>query len=336
MAREVKEWDPGGVFERFTDRARRVLVLAQEEAHQMDHGVIGTEHILLGLIGEGEGVAACAIEQLGVSLEDVRGKVAATVGRSWASSGSIPFTPRAKKVLELSLREALQLGHNYIGTEHILLGLIGEGQGVAAQVLISLDLDLARVRQQVVHLLSGYQGIVACSFCGRRPPESGQLVAGQKGAYVCEHCINDLKARLGSIPEEVDGLSSAVVMTGRMPDDEESARSEIARAFRDVFVLSSDRRTVPSIEGGDHLGPCLKEAQERHAALRRTDQPVTIENVEFVDEEHAIVSFALSLEGLSSEPRRGDALVVDSTWKVARMTFCQLMELAGVKCPPKR
>jgi ATP-dependent Clp protease ATP-binding subunit ClpC len=147
------------VFERFTDRARRVLVLAQEEARLLNHSFIGTEHILLGLIHEGEGVAAKALEQLGVSLEAVREKVEETIGLSGSSpTGSPPFTPRAKKVLELSLREALQLGHNYIGTEHMLLGLVREGEGVAAQVLISLGADLAKVRQQVIQLLSGYQG----------------------------------------------------------------------------------------------------------------------------------------------------------------------------------
>jgi len=147
------------MFERFTDRARRVVVLAQEEARMLNHNYIGTEHILLGLIHEGEGVAAKALESLGISLEGVRQQVEEIIGQGQqAPSGHIPFTPRAKKVLELSLREALQLGHNYIGTEHILLGLIREGEGVAAQVLVKLGADLTRVRQQVIQLLSGYQG----------------------------------------------------------------------------------------------------------------------------------------------------------------------------------
>ncbi|MGQ0520364.1 MAG: Clp protease N-terminal domain-containing protein, partial [Actinomycetota bacterium] len=147
------------MFERFTDRARRVLVLAQEEARLLNHNFIGTEHILLGLIHEGEGVAAKALESLGISLEAVREKVEETIGPAGSSTtGSPPFTPRAKKVLELSLREALQLGHNYIGTEHMLLGLVREGEGVAAQVLVNLGADLSRVRQQVIQLLSGYAG----------------------------------------------------------------------------------------------------------------------------------------------------------------------------------
>ncbi len=160
------------MFERFTDRARRVVVLAQEEARMLSHNYIGTEHILLGLIHEGEGVAAKALESLGISLEAVRAQVEDIIGQGQqAPSGHIPFTPRAKKVLELSLREALQLGHNYIGTEHILLGLIREGEGVAAQVLVKLGADLNRVRQQVIQLLSGYQGKETAS--AGAPSESG-------------------------------------------------------------------------------------------------------------------------------------------------------------------
>ena len=171
------------MFERFTDRARRVVVLAQEEARMLNHNYIGTEHVLLGLIHEGEGVAAKAMEGMGISLEAVRAQVEEIIGQGQqAPSGHIPFTPRAKKVLELSLREALQLGHNYIGTEHILLGLIREGEGVAAQVLVKLGADLNRVRQQVIQLLSGYQGKEAVAANG--PAEgtpSTSLVLDQFG-----------------------------------------------------------------------------------------------------------------------------------------------------------
>ncbi|MCU1458033.1 MAG: NDP-hexose 4-ketoreductase [Actinomycetia bacterium] len=161
------------MFERFTDRARRVVVLAQEEARLLNHNYIGTEHILLGLIHEGEGVAAKALESLGISLEAVRAQVEEIIGHGGAApSGHIPFTPRAKKVLELSLREALQLGHNYIGTEHILLGLIREGEGVAAQVLVKLGADLSRVRQQVIQLLSGYSG-------GKEAAQTGAGATGE-------------------------------------------------------------------------------------------------------------------------------------------------------------
>jgi ATP-dependent Clp protease ATP-binding subunit ClpC len=147
------------MYERFTERARRVVVLAQEEARMLNHNYIGTEHILLGLIGEGEGVAAKALASLGISLEAVRQQVEEIIGRGQhAPSGQIPFTSPAKQVLELSMREALQLGHDYIGTEHILLGLIGEGGGVAAQVLVKLGADPGRVREQVIELLRGSQG----------------------------------------------------------------------------------------------------------------------------------------------------------------------------------
>jgi ATP-dependent Clp protease ATP-binding subunit ClpC len=172
------------MFERFTDRARRVVVLAQEEARMLNHNYIGTEHILLGLIHEGEGVAAKALESLGIALEGVRQQVEEIIGQGQqAPSGHIPFTPRAKKVLELSLREALQLGHNYIGTEHILLGLIREGEGVAAQVLVKLGADLNRVRQQVLQLLSGYQGKepAEAGSGGREGTPSSSLVLDQFG-----------------------------------------------------------------------------------------------------------------------------------------------------------
>jgi hypothetical protein len=147
------------MFERFTDRARRSVVLAQEEAVRLDHNYIGTEHLLLGLVREESGVAAKALEALEISLEAVRARVEEIIGRGKGTPGGhIPFTPRAKKVLELALREALQLGHNYIGTEHVLLGLVREGEGVAAQVLVQLGADKPRVRQQVIQLLSGHAG----------------------------------------------------------------------------------------------------------------------------------------------------------------------------------
>src|ERR1700716_1827612 len=172
------------MFERFTDRARRVVVLAQEEARILNHNYIGTEHLLLGLVHEGDGVAARALESLGVSLEGVRQQVEEIIGQGQqAPGGHIPFTPRAKTVLELSLREALQLNHNYIGTEHILLGLIREGEGVAAQVLVKLGADLNRVRQQVIQLLSGYssQGKESATAGPAEAAPSTSLVLDQFG-----------------------------------------------------------------------------------------------------------------------------------------------------------
>ena len=192
------------MFERFTDRARRVVVLAQEEARRLDHNYMGTEHILLGLIDEGEGVSLKALEALDVSLRALREQLEEIVGRGASTpSGHIPFTPRAKKVLELSLREALELGHNYIGTEHILLGLLREGDGVAAELLVKLGADLAGVRRQVVRILAGPlagpgEGTqigavgplvpVRCSVCGTASPDCGALFEARSGALVCEAC----------------------------------------------------------------------------------------------------------------------------------------------------
>jgi ATP-dependent Clp protease ATP-binding subunit ClpC len=175
------------LFERFTDRARRVVVLAQEEARLLNHNYIGTEHILLGLLNEGEGIAAQALESLDIDLASVREEVVKIIGQGQQSpSGHIPFTPRAKKVLELSLREALQLGHNYIGTEHILLGLIREGEGVAAQVLQQLGAELQKVRQTVIQLLSGpggseQQTSEPAGSSGRESSSSGSTVLDQFG-----------------------------------------------------------------------------------------------------------------------------------------------------------
>ncbi|EMQ96980.1 ATP-dependent Clp protease ATP-binding subunit [Paeniglutamicibacter gangotriensis] len=181
------------MFERFTDRARRVVVLAQEEARMLNHNYIGTEHVLLGLIHEGEGVAAKALESLNISLGAVREQVQEIIGQGQqAPSGHIPFTPRAKKVLELSLREALQLGHNYIGTEHILLGLIREGEGVAAQVLVKLGADLSRVRQQVIQLLSGYQG--GKETAGAGVSSGGQAEGTPAGSAVLDQFGRNLTA----------------------------------------------------------------------------------------------------------------------------------------------
>ena len=181
------------MFERFTDRARRVVVLAQEEARMLNHNYIGTEHILLGLIHEGEGVAAKALEALNISLGAVREQAQEIIGQGQqAPTGHIPFTPRAKKVLELSLREALQLGHNYIGTEHILLGLIREGEGVAAQVLAKLGADAQAVRQQVIQLISGYQG--GKETAGAGVSSGGQAEGTPAGSVVLDQFGRNLTA----------------------------------------------------------------------------------------------------------------------------------------------
>jgi ATP-dependent Clp protease ATP-binding subunit ClpC len=202
------------MFERFTDRARRVVVLAQEEARMLDHDYIGTEHILLGLIHEGEGVAAKALEALDINLGAVRQQVEEIIGRGEAApSGHIPFTPRAKKVLELSLRESMQLGHNYIGTEHILLGLIREGEGVAAQVLVRLGADLNRVREQVIELLHGAQPEPV-------PIEREERLVRSRLAAI-EARLAAIEQRVGAGPDtsEVDRLRALLRSHGIDPED---------------------------------------------------------------------------------------------------------------------
>ncbi|MGI8415065.1 MAG: Clp protease N-terminal domain-containing protein, partial [Nakamurella sp.] len=212
------------MFERFTDRARRVVVLAQEEARMLNHNSIGTEHILLGLIHEGEGVAAQALESLGVALEGARAQVEEIVGHDQqAPSGHIPFTPRAKKVLELSLRESLQLGHDYIGTEHLLLGLIREGEGVAAQVLVGLGVDLNRVRQRVLQLLSGHSGRGA-SIAQAVPPRSTE----QRLSRQILPRISAIDARLSAM----EGRVGTGAETGDLDRQIEHIRGEKEAAVR--------------------------------------------------------------------------------------------------------
>ena len=192
------------MFERFTDRARQVVVLARDEARRLDHNYIGTEHILLGLIHEGTGVAARALRSLGISLAAVRQQVEEIIGRGQQTpSGHIPFTPRAKKVLELSLRESQQLGHNYIGTEHILLGLIREGDGVAAQVLVKLGADLNRVRTQVIQLLHEHPA----EEPGSDPSAAGELrllPAVQAHLEAVGQRLMAIEQRVGTGPETSD------------------------------------------------------------------------------------------------------------------------------------
>ena len=181
------------MFQRFTDRARRVVVLAQHEARTLDHGYIGTEHILLGLIDEGQGVAANALTSMGVSLDEMRQAVQDTIGRGaepLPESGHIPFAPRAKKVLELSLRESQQLGHTYIGTEHILLALIRE-EGVGAQLLAGAGVDLNRARQQVIELLHGHR---EASLAAAPPTAAGDELVGRLTSFVTR--LNAIEQRL--------------------------------------------------------------------------------------------------------------------------------------------
>jgi ATP-dependent Clp protease ATP-binding subunit ClpC len=195
----------GEMFERFTGRARIVVKNAQEEARRLDHDHIGTEHLLLGLLTEPEGVGAKALSVLGLSLDRVRADVVRIVGMGKGTPpGHIPFTPRSKKVLELSLREALKLHHNYIGTEHIVLGLVREGEGVAAKIMVESGAGLPQVRQEVVRLLAAGVGDRA----GAEPPKD-RVLADIEALY-------DEIARLG---REVDRLTELLRVHGLEPDE---------------------------------------------------------------------------------------------------------------------
>lgn len=211
-----------GMFERFTDRARRVLVFAQQEAKSLGHPFIGTEHILLGLIVEGEGLAAKALRELGVDLDQTRQKVEQTVGPANDAdfTGPPPFTPRSKRVLELSLREALDLGHNYIGTEHLLLGLIREGQGIGPQVLIEQGLTAPKVRNKVVSLLAGYTASRETPAVPKTPAgaqvEATAALLAQGGPVGSQHYLLALLEDAGSLAGQV--LASFGVTTEAVAD----------------------------------------------------------------------------------------------------------------------
>ena len=193
------------MFERFTERARQVVVLAQDEAHTLKHNYIGTEHILLGLLREEEGLAARVLDSLDITVEEVRAQVARIVGQGdEATDANIPFTPRAKKVLELALREALSLGHNWVGTEHILLGLVRENEGVAARILLDFDADDEKIRDELLRLMSRQTGpaprrpaarvIVYCPSCDTQVESIGTKMAPGRfavegdGSQICRRC----------------------------------------------------------------------------------------------------------------------------------------------------
>ena len=289
------------MFERFTDRARRVVVLAQEEAKMLNHNYIGTEHILLGLIHEGEGVAAKALESLSISLDAVREQVQDIIGQGQQQpTGHIPFTPRAKKVLELSLREALQLGHNYIGTEHILLGLIREGEGVAAQVLVKLGADLNRVRQQVIQLLSGYQGKEAVQVGGDNPSlDKGSQVLDQFGRNLtaaaregkldpvigrekeAERVMQILSRRSKNNPVLIGepGVGKTAVVEGLA---QAIVRGEVPETLKDKQVYSLD---LGSLIAGSRYRGDFEERLKKVTKEIRTRGDIIV----FIDEIHTLV-----------------------------------------------
>src|SRR6266480_1740026 len=270
------------MFERFTDRARRVVVLAQEEARMLNHNYIGTEHILLGLIHEGEGVAAKALESLSISLEAVRSQVEEIIGQGQAApTGHIPFTPRAKKVLELSLREALQLGHNYIGTEHILLGLIREGEGVAAQVLQKLGADLNRVRQTVIQLLSGYtggvEGLSQAIVRGEVPEtlKGKQIYTLDLGALVAgSRYRGDFEERLKKVLKEIRTRGDIMLFIDELHTLVGAGAAEGAIDAASILKPMLARGELQTI--GATTRDEYRKYLEKDAALERRFQPIEV------------------------------------------------------------
>jgi ATP-dependent Clp protease ATP-binding subunit ClpC len=251
------------MFERFTDRARRVMVLAQEEARMLSHDYIATEHILLGLIHEGEGVAARALESLGISLPVVRQQVEEIIGQGQQPpSGHIPFTPRAKKVMELALRESLQLGHHYIGSEHILLGLIREGVGVAAQVLVGLGADLNRVRQQVIELVTGKEP--EPSHAGRA--ERSSLGRLQARLTAVEARLAAVERRVGTGPD-TSGLDEQIErVRGEWQAAADAQEYEQAASLRDQEKqLLADKAALQEQWAAEH--PALPSVAEQFQQL---------------------------------------------------------------------
>jgi hypothetical protein len=350
------------MFEKFTDRARRVVVLAQEEARRLNHNYIGTEHIFLGLIAEDDGVAAMALRALGVSLGRARIEVEDIIGVGTdLPEGHIPFTPRAKKVLELSLREAMQLGHAYIGTEHLLLGLVREGEGVGAQVLLKLGADFESVRRMVIAILSGgppkvgqvgdfpapapagvsrarptspYGSPVAerrCSFCLRSEEFVGRMVRGPS-ALICDECLaraGTLVAEAGEDDPKLLRLRLSVRPTIELGD----AMELVELAFEIVFGsgASVDARLALIEDSGD-----LRDVVERLVALGRStgDPDVWVDNVRFISSDEAEVHWSPELPAGGRIPMHGFAVLDAGTWKVTRVSYQQIASLAGLPFPP--
>jgi ATP-dependent Clp protease ATP-binding subunit ClpA len=275
------------MFERFTERARRAVAQAQEEARMLDHGYIGTEHILLGLLREGEGVAARALQSLGIRLDAVRQQVEEIIGRGQqAPSGHIPFTPRAKKVLELSLREAQKLGHNYIGTEHILLGLLREGDGVAAQVLVNLGADQNRVRQQVIQLLHGHQA---------EEPEPGLFAAREF------RMLPGVQARLEAVEQRLTAIEQQV---GTGPDlsdlDEQIAQ---VRREKESAVEAQDFEQAASLRNRERELLVSKAEREKQWTAGQPALPVLAERVQQLADEIERLRALLRQHGIDPQDK---------------------------------
>jgi ATP-dependent Clp protease ATP-binding subunit ClpA len=274
------------MFERFTDRARRVVVLAQDEARLLNHNYIGTEHILLGLLHEGEGVAAKAMESLGISLDAVRQQVKEIIGQGQQTpSGHIPFTPRAKKVMELSLRESLQLGQNHIGTEHILLGLIREGDGVAAQVLVRLGADLNRVRRQVIILLHDDQG---------KEPSPGTAAVEHTLRPGVQTRLDTVEGRLAALEQRVE--------TGPDTSDLDEQIAQVG-SEKESAVDARDYERAASLRNREKELLVTKAGRQEQWAAVHSALPVLAEQVQQLTDEVERLRVLLRQHGIDPQDK---------------------------------
>jgi Clp amino terminal domain, pathogenicity island component/ClpX C4-type zinc finger len=335
------------MFQKFSDSARRAVVGAQEEARLLNHNYLGTEHLLLAILYDDESTAARALHSFGITSQVARAAVVEIVGRGGlAPSGHLPFTPRAKTALEESLREALQLGDDTIGTEHLLLALLREGTGVATRVIVQSGASLDAVGDRVLEmrghprdpkvavargrrservpappLLRG-RPVARCSLCGRSEEKADHLlVAG--GVMLCDRCVRDAAAQLDALDEDAPKR-----MRFRRRDvavtDKDAAMRAIERAFEAVI---GPQRVAPgdalwAVEGGAEMQTLLHQLDEdsRHAPVVVND--VTVERVRFLDDDEAEVSLGIWMAG-SGAPmiQPAHAVVVDGTWKVSRETL---------------
>ncbi len=356
------------MFERFSDRARRVLVLAQEEARLLNHSFIGTEHILLGLIQEQDGVAAKALAAMGVTVDRTRARVEETIQPLAGASetGSPPFTPRAKKVLELSLRQALQLGHNYIGTEHILLGLIEEGEGVACQVLVALGVNPSELRREVIQRLggpheeeratSGWQAtsgptsrnvvlqrassgarvgpmgprlFTVCLLCGRDLWEVSHYVTNGS-VNVCDVCVTDSANLLEGAVSEERSLTLPPRVFGEVPDD--NAVGDVILAAAKVFEGKSDEELPLFLEDADALRPFMQQARQRVATQ---DITVAVRRIPFDSADVAWMELTIRLGGGGPQVGvEGPIRRIEGRWMVTRELMTDIVGRAGVPVPP--
>ncbi len=328
-----------------------MVVLAQEEARLLNHNYIGTEHILLGIVHEGEGVGAKALETLKISLESVRREVEKIIGLGSATAvpAHIPFTPQAKTLLEMSLREALELGHNYIGTEHILLGMIRESEGVAAQVLVKLGADLDRVRATVVQLLKAAPvieqspprtwiartftaggpsagPIASCAICGRERWEIQRHVRAVR-ELICAECIERAHVALQTTTDPE--LMVPPLVEGEVPSD--SDVDDIVHAYRTVFCGGLGRSELEgALEDGPAIAHLAEEAARRNPQSQTAPATFIVRRVRFRAVDDADVFYSIF-----GAPFAGQAIHVDSRWKVTRETWCHMLALGGVQCPPR-